>query len=149
VAANYLADASLDVVVLERRPSIGGMTRSDYPIPEAPRHLINHCAVDPVFWPNGQAARDLRLDQHGLRWTTLDPAVAYLHPTGESIAFWRDPLKTADDIGRFSQRDAAAYIELAELFDAICDVALPMFATNPTRPSPRALAQAARGALRH
>jgi phytoene dehydrogenase-like protein len=149
VAANYLTDAGLDVVVLEQRSRIGGMTRSDYPIPEAPNHLINHCAVDPVFWPNGQAAKDLALERDGLRWTTIDPAFAYLHPTGESIAFWQDPRRTADDIARFSHADATAYLELAELFEAICDIALPMFAANPTRPNPRALARAVRGALRH
>src|SRR5262245_43766399 len=125
------------------------MTRSDHPIPEAPEHLINHCAVDPVFWPNGQAARDLALHEQGLRWTTVDPAFVYLHPTGESIAFWRDPRRTADDIARFSRADASAYVELAELFEAICDIALPMFASNPTRPDPGALARAARGALRN
>jgi phytoene dehydrogenase-like protein len=149
VAANYLADAGLDVVVCERRHAVGGMTRSDRPIPEAPDHVINHCAVDPIFWTNSVPAADLRLEEHGLRWLKVDPAFAYLHPEGESIAFWKDPRRTADDIRRFSRADAAAYLELAELFTAVCDVALPMFATNPTRPDLRALAGAGRGALRH
>ena len=123
--------------MLEQRPAIGGMTRSDHAIAEAPGHLINHCAVDPVFWPNGRAAQDLALYQQGLRWVTVDPAFAYLHPSGESIAFWRDPFQTAEDIRRFSRSDAEAYLELAVLFEAVCDIALPMFAANPTRPGPR------------
>ena len=125
------------------------MTRSDHPIAEAPGHLINHCAVDPVFWPNGRAAQELALYQQGLRWVAVDPAFAYLHPSGESIAFWRDPLATAADISRFSRRDAEAYVELAELFEAVCDIALPMFAANPTRPSPEALGASVRAVLRH
>jgi phytoene dehydrogenase-like protein len=149
VAANYLADAGLDVVVLERRTAIGGMTRTDRPIAEAPDHLVNHCAVDPIFWPGSVPAQDLALHEHGLRWVSVDPAFAYLHPDGASIAFWRDPRRTADDIRRFSRSDASAYLELAHLFEATCDVALPMFATNPTRPDPAALAGALRGALRH
>jgi len=149
VAANYLADAGLDVVVVERRARVGGMTRSDHPISAAPDHLVNHCAVDPIFWTNSVPAADLALHEHGLNWIKVDPAFAYLHPDGASIAFWKDPRRTAQDIGRFSRADARAYLELAELFEATCDVALPMFATNPTRPDPRALAAAGRGALRH
>ncbi|MEA2169512.1 MAG: hypothetical protein QOF76_2812, partial [Solirubrobacteraceae bacterium] len=149
VAANYLADAGLDVVVLDRHEQIGGMTRSGYPIAAAPEHLINHCAVDPVFWPQGVPAQELALHEYGLRWLPVDPAFAYLHPTGESLAFWRDPAKTAADIRRFSHADARAYLELAELFTAVCDVMLPMFATNPTRPDLTALRGAGGGALRH
>lgn len=149
VAANYLADSGLDVVVLERRPAIGGMTRSDRPIAAAPGHLVNHCAVDPIFWPNGVPAQELGLEGFGLRWLRVDPAFVYLHPTGESIAFWKDPRRTAADIRRFSRSDATAYLELAELFEAVCDVMLPMFATNPTRPDPGAVTGALRGALRH
>jgi len=61
VAANYLIDAGLDTAVLERRERIGGMTRSDYAIAQAPNHLINHCAVDPVFWPQSKPAHHLEL----------------------------------------------------------------------------------------
>jgi phytoene dehydrogenase-like protein len=148
VAANYLVDGGLDVIVLERRATIGGMTRSDYPIPAAPRHLINHCAVDPIFWSNSIPAGELALHEHGLRWVSVDPAFVYLHPDGSSIAFWKDAAKTAEDISRFSQSDGRAYLQLAELFEAICDVVLPMFAVNPSRPNPAALVGAARGALR-
>ncbi|MHB8695689.1 MAG: phytoene desaturase family protein, partial [Solirubrobacteraceae bacterium] len=149
VAANYLIDAGLDTAVLERRERIGGMTRSEYAIPQAPNHLINHCAVDPVFWPQSKPARDLALHQFGLQFVEVDPGFVYLHPGGESIAFWRDPAKTAADIARFNRADGAAYLELADLFEAICDVVLPMFATNPTRPNPQAIIESARGAIRH
>jgi phytoene dehydrogenase-like protein len=149
VAANYLADAGLDVVVLERRARIGGMTRSGYPIPAASEHLINHCAVDPIFWPASKPARELRLHDYGLKFIDVDPAFAYLHPDGASIAFWRDPRRTAEDIRRFSAGDASAYLDLVRLFDATSDVVLPIFATNPTRPSPGSLGEALRGALKH
>jgi phytoene dehydrogenase-like protein len=149
VAANYLIDAGLDTAVLERRERVGGMTRSEFAIPEAPHHLINHCAVDPVFWPQSKPAQELGLHEFGLTFTEVDPGFVYLHPGGESIAFWRDPAKTAADMARFNRADGAAYLELADLFEAICDVVLPMFATNPTRPDPRALAAALRGAAKH
>jgi phytoene dehydrogenase-like protein len=149
VAANYLIDAGLDTAVLERRDRVGGMTRSEYAIADAPQHLINHCAVDPVFWPQSKPAQELGLQQFGLSYVEVDPGFVYLHPSGESIAFWRDPIKTAADMARFDRADGAAYLELADLFEAICDVALPMFATNPVRPDAAALLAAARGAVRH
>jgi phytoene dehydrogenase-like protein len=149
VAANYLIDAGLDTAVLERREHIGGMTRSEYAIAAAPAHLINHCAVDPVFWPSSRPAAELELHRFGLEFVEIDPGFAYLDPSGASICFWRDPRRTARDIARFSQADARAYLELAALFDAIADVILPMFAANPVRPEPAAVIEAARGALRH
>ena len=148
VAANYLADAGLGVVVLEQRPRVGGMTRSEYAIANAPQHLINHGAVDPVFWPQSKPAQQLGLHAYGLKLIEIDPGFVYLHPGGESIAFWRDPARTAADIGRFSRQDAAAYLDLANLFEAICDVILPLFATNPTRPDPDAVIATVKGAAR-
>jgi phytoene dehydrogenase-like protein len=149
VAANYLIEAGLDTAVLERRDRVGGMTRSEHAIAQAPGHLINHCAIDPVFWSQSNAARELELHRFGLRFVEVDPGFVYLHPGGESIAFWRDPERTAAEIARFSPGDGTAYRELAELFTAICDVALPMFATNPTRPDAGAVLRAATSALRH
>src|SRR5206468_12495525 len=66
-----------------------------------------------------------------------------------SLAFWRDPRRTADEIRRFSARDAATYLELMRVFDHVADAALPLIATNPARPAPRDLLRALRGAARH
>lgn len=149
VAANYLADAGLDVLVVEASESIGGMTSSTYAIPQAPWHLINHCAVDPFLWSPSPPARDFRLEQYGYKTVVVDPAFVYLHPDGASIAFWRDPRKTADDIRRFSHADADAFLEFARFLDTFWDLVYPILSTNPTRPAARTLARLGRTALRH
>jgi phytoene dehydrogenase-like protein len=149
VAANYLADEGLDVLVVEASDTIGGMTSSAYAIPEAPQHLINHCAVDPIMWTPSPPARDFHLDQHGLRLARLDPAFAYLHPDGASIAFWSDPAKTAAEIRRFAVRDATAFLEFARFLDSFWDLIYPLMNTNPVRPSAPTVARLLREALRH
>lgn len=149
VAANYLADAGLDVLVVEAGEQIGGMTTSEYSIPEAPQHLINHCAVDPILWSAGPPARDLELERHGLQMVTIDPAFAYLDPDGASIAFWRDPARTADEIRRFSASDARRYLEFAEFLDAMFNIIQPVMSASPTRPGVAATTSLARAAVRN
>jgi phytoene dehydrogenase-like protein len=149
VAANYLANAGLDVLVVEASDAIGGMTMTAPMIAEAPHHLINHCAVDPILWVAGPPARDLALEEHGLNWVKVDPAFVYLHPDGASIAFWRDPKKTADEIRHFSQPDAEAFLEFAEFLDALYDLIFPLMGTNPSRPDLRTCLKVVREAVHH
>ena len=72
VAANYLANEGLDVLVVEASDDIGGMTMTAPMIAEAPHHLINHCAVDPILWSAGPPARDLVLEDYGLNWVKVE-----------------------------------------------------------------------------
>jgi phytoene dehydrogenase-like protein len=149
VAANYLADAGHDVLVVEANDYAGGMTSSGCTIPEAPHHVVNHCALDPYFWDAYPPARELGLHRYGLRMIRVDPAYAYLHPDGASIAFWQNPMRTAEEIRRFSPADADAFLEFARFLDALIDIGLPLTLTNPTRPDVKAATRVARGAFRH
>jgi phytoene dehydrogenase-like protein len=149
VAANYLADAGLDVVVVEANEQVGGMTSSGPSIPGAPHHIINHCAVDLFLWDAFPPGRQLGLHRYGLKTLQADPAYAYLHPDGRSLAIWRDPMRTAEEIRYFSRADADAYLEFARVLDAFLDLGLPLAGTNPTRPNARALSLLILGALRH
>lgn len=149
VAANYLADAGRDVVVLEAADAIGGMTSSAYPIPEAPQHMVNFHSADLLFWQKSPVAEELRLADHGLRTIPVDPSYVYLHPDGASIAVWQDPRKTAEEIRRFSPRDADAYLEYARFLEALSELALPFMQLNPTRPGLAGLRTLTRGAWRN
>jgi phytoene dehydrogenase-like protein len=148
-AACYLADAGLDVSVLEAGSEIGGMTASGRPIPEAPNHVVNYCAVDLAFFPSCPVAKELELHRYGLRTVPADPAYVYLHPDGASLALWHDPKRTADEIRRFSEPDATAFLEYAEFLDALLDLALPVMSAHPIHPDFRAVTKVTRGAARH
>ncbi|MGH9037063.1 MAG: phytoene desaturase family protein [Acidimicrobiia bacterium] len=148
IAACYLAREKLDTLVVEALPTIGGMSRTEFPFAGAPRHAINPCALDVIFLQPSKVIEDLRLADVGFRMLEVDPFWAHLDAEEASIALWRDRRRTAEEITRFSARDATAYLDLCETLDAILWAGLPFFACNPTRPSLRALTQGGRAALR-
>jgi phytoene dehydrogenase-like protein len=148
VAANYLADAGLSVTVLEANSRVGGMTSCHRPIAGAPDHLINSYSVDAFFWDAFPPSKELGLERYGLQRNVIDPGHVYLGPEGESIAFWVDPAKTAEEIARFSRADARAYLEFARMLDGFADMVFAMAVTNPTRPEAAAVRQLLRGAAK-
>src|SRR5687768_14626941 len=102
VAACYLARAGLDVLVVEAAPVAGGMTSTiEGAIPEAPHHKINVCSVEPGLLRGTDLVSDLDLARYGYREVEVDPFCVHLMPGGESVAFWRDPRRTAEEIRRF------------------------------------------------
>jgi phytoene dehydrogenase-like protein len=149
VAACYLARAGLDVLVVEASPTVGGMTSTNPTIPEAPHHLINEGAIQASLFRASAIAGDLQLQRFGLRQLVLEAPHVQLDPEGGSIAIWRDPRRTADEIRHFSPKDAQAWLDLARTLDTAIDVALPYMLSHPTRPSLRNLLSAASGAARH
>ncbi|WP_174278438.1 phytoene desaturase family protein [Sphingomonas bacterium] len=149
VAACYLAKAGLDVLVLEANAGIGGCSTTDAYIKEAPQHRISPCAVDITFWNASTIVDDLDLPRYGYRTIALDPPYATAAPDGSSIAFWRDPKNTAEDIARFSKKDASAYLDLLDMLKTGVDVMIPFMASDPARPSAELMATVAGSVLRH
>ena len=149
VAANYLADAGRRVLVVEANAAIGGFTASQRAIPEAPNHLTHPYSFDPFFWDSFPPAKELGLEEHGLRRVRVDPGLVYLDPEDASIGFWEDPRATAAEIERYSRTDAKAYLEFAKLLHAFSDIALAYFVTNPARLDARPLTRTLRHAVRH
>src|SRR5438270_917461 len=138
VAACYLARTGLDVLVVEAHDTIGGMTATNAMAPEAPDHIINEASIHASLLNTTTVVADLELaTRFGLRMRPIDPAHVHLGPEGESIAMWRDPKRVADEIRRFSPRDAEAWLDLQRVIDAAVKIGLPMMQTSPTRPAPR------------
>jgi phytoene dehydrogenase-like protein len=136
VAACYLAKAGLDVLVLERWETPGGMTATNPMAPEAPEHLINEASIHASLFRTTNIDAELELSSRfGLRQRLIDPAHVHLGPEGESIAMWRDPMRTVEEIKRFSRKDAAAWVELSNIIAKATAIGLPMMQTSPTRPA--------------
>jgi phytoene dehydrogenase-like protein len=149
VAACYLAKAGLDVTVLEANDWVGGCTSTSALIPEAPQHMIGPCAQDFCLIRLSTIVKDLDLRRHGYAEIEVDPAYVIPGPDGATLAFWRDPVRTADEIRRFSKRDARAYLDFLEMQEAGMRAGIPYVLGDPTRPSAETLKAGLRSAVRH
>jgi len=148
-AAGYLAREGKRVAVVERMPKVGGMTSSGYMIPEAPRHLVTPCAVEVIFLRGTGVIEDLELVKHGFHSIDTDPSYVYLHPDGSSVALFRDPKRTAEDMGRLNREDEKAYLDFMRVVDAMMDIGFPMMMAEPGRPGVGGIAKMLGGAIRN
>lgn len=114
VAANVLADAGWDVVVIEEQPEPGGGVRSA-PGP-ADGFISDVCSA---FYPMAAASRAIQaldLERHGLRW--VDPPTVLAHPLvdGRAAVLCRDLAQTVAGLDKLSAGDGAAWERLYDLW---------------------------------
>lgn len=149
-AACYLAKAGKKVLVIEALDKVGGMANSGYVIPGAPQHLVHTCALDLMsLRVHPMMPVELGLAEHGFRQVEMSPGYVYLHPDGNSLVFWRDRNKTADEIRRYSAADADAFLGFMKVLDAFMDMAVPMMRVDPARTNLAAKLEALRAVLRN
>src|SRR5205823_1361639 len=63
--------------------------------------------------------RDMELAQHGLKLITPEIGAVALSPDGRALVLYDDARRTADEISRFSQKDAASYPEFQQSLQKI------------------------------
>jgi phytoene dehydrogenase-like protein len=56
----------------------------------------------------------MQLEKHGLKLVTPEVGVVSLTPDGRALCLYNDPKKSAQEIAKFSEKDAAKYPELQE-----------------------------------
>lgn len=117
VAANMLADAGWDVVVLEAQSSPGGAVRSD-------RELHPDFVHDTfsAFYPLAVASRamtSLRLEDHGLQWEHAPAVLGHPFGDGQWAVLHRDRNLTAAGLEALHAGDGDAWLELCRTWDRI------------------------------
>src|SRR5438874_13488694 len=97
--AAYLAKAGLDVVVLERRPVLGGAAVTEEPWPG---YRVSTASYVVSLMPP-RIVRDLRLARFGYRVSIVTPDYFVPFPDGSSLTLWGDAARDAEEIAKFSK----------------------------------------------
>ena len=141
IAACYLAKAGLDVLIVERHREPGGMSWTE-PMPGAPDHLINTASIHASSFQFTPIDQELELTgKFGLQQRQIDPCHVQGFPDGESIAYWRDAKRTAEEIKYFSPKEAKMWLEISKMIDTAFQIVVPYLLVNPVRPGMKTIMQ--------
>jgi phytoene dehydrogenase-like protein len=110
VSAFYLAKAGYKPLVIERRAQPGGAAITEEFHPGFKCSTLAHVA-GPI---RPDIVRDMQLEKHGLKLITPDVGVLALSPDGRALALYNDTGKSAQEIAKFSQKDAAKYSDFQQ-----------------------------------
>jgi phytoene dehydrogenase-like protein len=125
VCAAYLAAAGLKVTVLERRNVVGGAAVTE----EFHPGFRNSVAAYTVSLLNPKVIRDLDLPRHGLR--IVERRLANFLPLDETSYLKVGAGQTAQEVAKFSRRDAERLPAYGERLDVIADVLRDLVLQTP------------------
>ncbi len=121
VAAAYLAKAKKKVLVLERRPIVGGSTVTE--------EFGEGFQADSV-WTGGTLRQDIIKHLNLALPTKVEkPAFISLLPDSDKLVLEADPRKAAESIKRFSEKDAARWPEFVSFMDRAASFLDEVYAT--------------------
>ena len=127
VTACYLARAGRSVLVLERRPVVGGACVSEETFPG---YRVSTAAyVTSLF--RKEIVRDLRLAEHGYEVLARNPSSFTPYPDGRSLLLGPDPALNRAEIGKFSARDAERYPAYEAMLERVADLVEPTLVERP------------------
>ena len=133
VTAGYLARAGLRVLVLERRPVLGGACVTEEPF--AGHRISTASYVCSLLDP--QVIADLELSRFGYAIFPKDPASFTPLPDGRFLFFWQDAQRTYEQIAKFSRRDADRFPAYEALINRLAIYAESQFRRTPGNFPPR------------
>ena len=133
VAAAYLARAGRKVLVLERRPVLGGAAVTEEVFPGFKFSVFSY--VVSLLRP--EIIRDLDLPRHGLQILPLESTITPLDD-GDYLGSWSDPDQNRRELVRHSPRDAEAMVVFGRLMQHMAMAVRPILAMVP--PDPASLA---------
>ncbi len=127
VTAAYLARAGLRLLVLERRPVVGGSCVTEE---VWPGYRVSTAAyLCGLLQP--RIINDLELGRFGYEILPKDPAFFSPFPDGRRLFIWRDDQQPAAEIARFSRADAQRYAEYEAFLARLASFVAPWLLSTP------------------
>jgi phytoene dehydrogenase-like protein len=130
VTAAYLARAGKRVLVLERRPQVGGSAVTEEVFPGYKFSVLSY--VVSLLRP--EIIRELDLAGHGLEILPLESTFTPL-PDGDYLVRWADHDQTRRELYRHSPRDAEAYDDFGKLMYHLAFALKPIIGMVPPDPT--------------
>jgi len=130
VHAAYLARAGRKVLVVERRPRVGGAAITEEVFPGFKFSMFSY--VVSLLRP--EIIRDLELPRHGLHILPLESTLTPME-NGDYLAAWGDHDETRRELCRHSPRDAEAYDEYGRLMHHMAHAVKPILGMVPPDPT--------------
>src|SRR5436305_3176976 len=118
VTACYLARAGWKVLVLERRPVVGGACVTEEVFPGF--KVSTAAYVNSLF--RKEIVRDLRLGEYGFAVLERNPSSFTPFPDGRSLLMGSDRELTTREVAKFSGRDAENLPKYEALLERVADV---------------------------
>jgi phytoene dehydrogenase-like protein len=118
ICAAYLAQAGLEVCVLEAQGVVGGNTVTEELT--LPGFLHDSCSSAHVLIQSNPVLRDDELgllSTYGLSYVFTEPAVVLPLPSGDAVTVHRDLDATVDELARFSAEDAQEFRSMMREWD--------------------------------
>jgi phytoene dehydrogenase-like protein len=115
VTAFYLAKAGFSPLVLERRGHVGGAAITEEFHPGFHCSILSHSA-GPLL---PEVVRDMQPERHGLKLIKPEVAVTALSPDGRALVLHHDVKRAAEEIRKFSAKDAQQYPTFQQALEKI------------------------------
>ena len=126
-AAAYLAGAGLSTLVLERREIVGGCCVTEEIAPGCWASTTSYIAS--MLRP--EVIRDLDLPSFGLRMLPCDPFLQVPFLDGRMIRWWANRERVAEEIKKFSARDAKTFLRVDDQLKKLARYLQPFFLEAP------------------
>ena len=127
VTAFYLAKAGFKPLVLERRDVVGGAAITDEFHPGFTCSTLAH-VTGPL---RSDIVRDLQLERYGLQIFRPNPRMFAPLPDGPALLLYDSAGRSANEIAKFSPRDATRYSEFQDVLQKLGHLIASVLATPP------------------
>ena len=95
------------------------------------QHVAEDDAPPDVGWVPSRIARDLALDEQGLKIHNCDPWVATALPDGGRLELWRDCARSVEAIRRLSAKDASKWPAFCERMNRLARLFATLYLAPP------------------